>query len=504
MKRLNGYRMKLVFIGIVAAIVLGGIEPAKGATIVVGPGAGYDFDSIQAGIDAANGGDTVLVAPGEYVITEPITFQGKAITVRSEAGHDMTTIRMGTSADPNRASVVIFENNETAASVLEGFTLTGGRGCWRTESYPPRKSWWLGGGIYCSSTSPTIVSCTMIQNTAEHGGGMFAWEDSSPILANCIIKDNSATETGGGLFLGSRSLTMTDCIIRGNSAGTSSSMWGSGGGIFFYKGSSLIMTDCITTGNTAHYGGGIKCEYGLSATLTRCIIADNTSGTWGGGLEVVWGSAAVTNCVIARNSAVSTGGGMWCGDGSVTVTNSIFWANTAPTGREISLEVTSVLDITCSDVAGGEICVYVDDTSTLNWGAGNIDADPLFARLGYWDDNGTRSPEDDVWVDGDYHLKSQAGRWDSDRQTWIQDDVISPCIDVGDLMSPIGLEPFPNGGFVNMGTYGGTPKASKSYFGEPVCETIVAGDINGDGEVNRVDLEIMALHWTDEEPLPLP
>ena len=71
-------------------------------------------------------------------------------------------------------------------------------------------------------------------------------------------------------------------------------------------------------------------------------------------------------------------------------------------------------------------------------------------------------------------------------------------------MSPIGLEPFPNGGFVNMGAYGCTPEASKTYFGEPICETIVAGDINGDCQVDRADLEIMALHWTDDEPLPLP
>ena len=113
----------------IMAIVLGGIGPANGATITVGPGAGYDFDSIQAGIDAAVDADTVLVAPGEYVITEPITFRGKAITVKSENGPDETTIRMGTPADTERGSVVVFENNETADSVIDGFTITGGQGC---------------------------------------------------------------------------------------------------------------------------------------------------------------------------------------------------------------------------------------------------------------------------------------------------------------------------------------------------------------------------------------
>jgi hypothetical protein len=65
-------------------------------------------------------------------------------------------------------------------------------------------------------------------------------------------------------------------------------------------------------------------------------------------------------------------------------------------------------------------------------------------------------------------------------------------------MSPIGLEPFPNGGFVNMGAYGGTPEASKAYFGEPVCGTIVAGDINGDCKVDFEDLTILTSHWLTE------
>jgi hypothetical protein len=62
-------------------------------------------------------------------------------------------------------------------------------------------------------------------------------------------------------------------------------------------------------------------------------------------------------------------------------------------------------------------------------------------------------------------------------------------------MAPIGREPFPNGGVINMGAYGGTTEASKSYFGKPPCEIIVAGDINGDCAVNFLDFRLIALRW---------
>jgi hypothetical protein len=121
----------------------------------------------------------------------------------------------------------------------------------------------------------------------------------------------------------------------------------------------------------------------------------------------------------------------------------------------------------------------------LNWGPGNIDTDPLFA-----DPN-----------NGDYHLKSQAGRFDPNRQSWVIDDVTSPCIDAGDPNSRIGTEPFPNGGVINMGAYGGTTEASKSYFGGPVCQTIITGDINGDCKVDLTDFVLMANHWLEKSDI---
>jgi hypothetical protein len=527
MERLNYSKISIVLDGFVAFVVLGGIELANGATITVGPGAGCDFDTIQAGIDVASDGDTVLVASGEYVITEPITFRGKAITVKSESGADETTIRMGTPTDINRGSVVVFENGEAIAAVLDGFTITGGRG----SLVDSEEAWIWGGGILFNASSGIVRNCTIEQNSADHcGGGLCCVYDSSVAMNNCIISENSATvESGGGVICwDNSSVTMTQCFINRNSAGnsgggvfcgqiSSGTMTAciisdnfatlSAGGVFCYKRSSLAMTDCIVKGNTAdHSCGGVKCHKDSSrATLTCCAIIGNTTQKYGGGLVIGGGSATITNCVIATNAAAEEeGGGLFCWNGSATVTNSIFWGNTAPIGPGIWMGKTPTFIVSYSNVAGGKAGVDVQSDSTLTWGEGNIDTDPFFVRIGYWDDNGTRSPSDDVWVDGDYHLRSEAGRWNSDSQTWVQDDVTSPCIDAGDPMSAIGWESFPNGGFVNMGTYGGTSKASKSYFGEPTCETIVAGDINGDGQVNRADLEIMALHWTDDEPLPLP
>jgi hypothetical protein len=95
-------------------------------------------------------------------------------------------------------------------------------------------------------------------------------------------------------------------------------------------------------------------------------------------------------------------------------------------------------------------------------GTSNIDNDPLFVRIASWEEGDPNDPNDDIWIPGDYHLKSQAGRYDPNSAAWVLDDVTSPCIDAGDPNSDIGSEPNPHGGRVNMGAYGRTHQASKS------------------------------------------
>jgi hypothetical protein len=81
--------------------------------------AGWHKGSIQAAIDAANEGDTVLVAPGKYFINEPITYRGKSIILKSEEGAEKTIIN-----GDYQTSIFVFNSGETNEAVLEGFTIT--------------------------------------------------------------------------------------------------------------------------------------------------------------------------------------------------------------------------------------------------------------------------------------------------------------------------------------------------------------------------------------------
>lgn len=134
-------------------------------------------------------------------------------------------------------------------------------------------------------------------------------------------------------------------------------------------------------------------------------------------------------------------------------------------------------------------------------GVGERRTNPDFAVDGYWDDpsNTPSSPWDDVWLDGDYHLKSEAGRWDPNSQVWVIDSITSHCIDAGDPNDSIGYEPNPNGGRVNIGAYGGIAEASKSTSGivEPVCTEYPAMDFNKDCKVDFEDFAQFAKGWLD-------
>jgi hypothetical protein len=386
--------------------------PCEARTITVdGPA---DFKTIQAAINDANDGDTVLVADGTYTGdgNRDINFWGKAITLRSENGPEKCIIDcQGSEAQPHQGFLFL-HNGEDSNSVLDGFTITNG--------YHPVS----GGGIVCSSVSPTIQ--------------------------NCIITNNRARDDGGGIMCSVASPTIRNCIITRNIA----EVWW-GGGMHCRSCTGAILDNCLITENSAREGGGISSS------------GDNF---------LPPGDVIVTNCTFSGNSA-ACGGAVYVNDGSQPfMVNCILWGDTAMYGPEIAIQgfwPSAFLHVSFSDVQGGESDVF---GHTLYWEIGNIDAAPCFA-----DPN-----------NGDYHLQSEAGRWDPNSQTWVKDAVTSPCIDAGNPGCPVGDEPAPNGNRINMGAYGGTAEASKS----PADWRSIA-DLTNDWAVDFNDLKVFVNYWLD-------
>jgi hypothetical protein len=166
---------------------------------------------------------------------------------------------------------------------------------------------------------------------------------------------------------------------------------------------------------------------------------------------IAGGSPTISNVTVVDNKS----GIEAYADSEPDINNSIFWNNT-----EVDLYQCQVR-YSCTIEADAD--------------EGNINTDPLFV-----DPN-----------NGDYHLRSERGRYWPEHDIWVLDKVTSPCIDGGDPTADPSSEPMPNGGRINMGAYGGTPYASMS---EMPC---LDADVNRDGVVDITDLVTLMENWLD-------
>jgi predicted outer membrane repeat protein len=352
-----------------------------------------DVSTIQGAIDAAYDGDTVVVDPGTYF--ENLNFKGKAITVKSASGPDLTIIHGN-----NDGEVVRFTQSGGLDSGIEGFTITNGEGgiyCTDASSLIINDNIITGNngsGIHCYKSSLIVKNSVISQNTAGIGGGMHN-EYSVLTIKNCFFSGNTAMGSrGGGMYNYFTDVTVKDCVFSENYAKYE------GGGIFVGG----VVTNCIFIGNTAACSAGI---YDVGGVVTNCIFVGNkaTNADYGrgGGMGALGGGSTITNCIFFGNSATVSGGGLDNWKSCPTVTNSIFWYNIAPEGSSMSLRESSVVTLSYSDVEDGPSSIYIESGCTLTWGDGMIDADPLFADP----------------VNYDFHLTP-----------------VSPCVDAGDNTAP--------------------------------------------------------------------
>ena len=320
-----------------------------------------DYPTIQAGLDAAAAGDTVLIGCGTYYEHGLVMTSG--VTLTSETGFpDCVTI------DAENLDRVIdcFELDET--STIQGLTIKSGR---NPESSPTGLG---GGGVRCWLSSVRILRCAFIDNYSPvTGGGGLAANPLPLEVESCVFVGNSTDDAGGGaLFSQVGATQITDCQFEGNTAKR-------GGAVATYLCEATI-EGCTFVGNSAHiYHGGAVDLYSCDAAISRCTFFGNTAIAFGGGINCNMGSdAAIANCTFDQNTA-EHGAGVATGINShPTIENSIIAFSVAGGAVYCHDYDPGTISLACCDLYGNTGGDWIDCGEGQQGVFGNFSEDPLF------------------------------------------------------------------------------------------------------------------------------
>jgi len=217
------------------------IKRVKWDSAYNGPGNDWyhAYHTVQAGLNAAVSGDEVWVAGNTtHPYNELITLKagvglygGFAATEMSRAQRNWTanvTILDG----QQLGSVVTSPSAATQSTIIDGFRIQNGNAS-------------NGGGVDCSSSSPTVSNNAITGNCASAGGGIYCFS-SSPIITNNTITANSAS-SGGGIYCSSFSPIITNNTITGNSGRNG------GGGMYCWLSSSAVSNNIVAFNSSGIY-----------------------------------------------------------------------------------------------------------------------------------------------------------------------------------------------------------------------------------------------------------
>ncbi|MFH0757194.1 MAG: T9SS type A sorting domain-containing protein [Bacteroidota bacterium] len=316
-----------------------------------------DQPTIQAGINAASEGDTVLVAEGTYF--ENINFIGKAITLASQflldgdTAHISKTIIDGSqSTNPNAASVVTMSSGEDTTSVLMGFTITGGKGS--IVNLPGFTNVRSGGGILMQGSGGKIFHNVIEENHmmvppgtwGNFGCGLLAdlYDGHTAIIRNNLIRGNTGTNGGGwggGVMLIGGDVMMENNMVTGNIFDLEDYAVGAGMASFFLEDhtfNKVIIRNNIITKNKANLTGSNGIGAGVAlmwapgqekVQFYNNVVSENESKGYGGGIYL-WANKdlfLVNNTIFGNRATI--GGSSFALDPSNTVVllNNIIWAD---------------------------------------------------------------------------------------------------------------------------------------------------------------------------------
>ena len=372
-------------------------------SFVVRPDGLGSYPTIQAAINAAAEGDTVLLWSGVFQGegNRNVSFLGKAIVVRSVVDNpDSCVIDCEGNGEEIRRGF-IFELTEGPESVLRGVSIVNG------SAHDASQGVEYGGAIYCDSASPTIANCSIADCSADMGGGIGV-SDGSPAIVGCNVSNCYSERHGGGMYLENGPFYVTECSVRDCFAGRD------GGGIAFYglnQGVCELYQCELFNNDSCEKGGGVYANVGAAGAdfvMSQCVLRYNCSGASGGGFALegsathsitianseitnnfawVWGGGVashgwqdtqweITGCTILENVAPQ-GAGLWFQDRSTVYLHNCIIAFNLD-GGAVRYPPGTTAEISCCDIYGNEGGDWVGPLWDFYGQSGNFSSDPFF------------------------------------------------------------------------------------------------------------------------------
>lgn len=314
--------MRLHPFGAILFVLLSVVLPMNAQIALFVPS---QFATIQAAVNAANSGDTILVSPGVYL--ENIDLGTKSLTIRATDGPGATVI----DAQNIGRGIVM-----RSPSTIEGLTIQNGRA---PNGQPTGGNYYGGdgGGIYivepvnAVSALPFVVRGCVVTGcragdgavTTSLGGGF------------TLVFTPGNGGNGGGIYASTGSKVVIDrCVVSGNATGTgaitanfAAGLHGNGGGIFVFPTmtQTVEITECLIVGNSAtasapppffngldRDGGGIAVGFGFfipqPVQIRNCTITGNNCGPGrAGGIVALGSTVNITASIVASNASLQIG-----------------------------------------------------------------------------------------------------------------------------------------------------------------------------------------------------
>ncbi|MCP4546468.1 MAG: DUF5123 domain-containing protein [bacterium] len=236
-------------------------ESGTRSSCLVLPDGNGDYPDIQSALTAAEGGDSVLLADGQFsgAGNRDLSYLGKDLYLGSVSGNPQACVIAcdGSTGDPHRG--VMFDSNEGDGAILEGITIQGG---WSET----------GGAIHCATSSPVIRRCLLRNNDSNKGGALYCTASASPlIVATRMVANNLVipVSLGGAIYCEYSDVTLENCTISHNGSNM--------GGCAFVTNSGFTAHACLFTFS---YSSAACFWINPVIAVSCCNVFGNAGGDW--------------------------------------------------------------------------------------------------------------------------------------------------------------------------------------------------------------------------------